>query len=114
MSYEDRELEEIRRRKLEEWRRIAEEERRRREEEEALEARREAFLRSILTTSARQRLANLKLVRPEVARIAEDAIIQLVQTGRLSAPVTEDQVKDILMQLDARNRRSFQIRFMRK
>ena len=116
MSYdiEDRELEEIRRRKLLELQRklLEEEERRRREQLE--EARRDAILRSILTHRARERLFNLKLVKPEIARIAEDTIIQLVQAGRLRAPVDEDTVIEILSQLDARSRRRFEIRFKRK
>lgn len=110
---EDEELELLRRRKLLELQKKLEEERRRKELEEA-EARREAVLRSILTTDARNRLSNIKLVRPELARMAEDYILQLVQAGRLSPPVTEDTVKEILLELDSRSRRSFEIKFKRK
>lgn len=108
---EDRELEEIKRRKLLELQRRLEEEQRLREEEARLEAQREALLRTILTHRARERLANVKLVRPELARAVEDAVIQLVQTGRLAPPVDEDVVKRLLVEIDSRIRREPRVRF---
>ncbi len=116
MSYdiEDRELEEIRRRKLLELQKQLEEEQKRRELEARMEAERQAILRRILTSRARERLANLKIARPELARAAEDAIIQLVQAGRLVPPVDDDQLVEILMELDSASRKDFRIRFKRK
>lgn len=111
---DDAELEEVRRRKLLELQRQMEEERRRREEQAALEARREALLRRILTEEARSRLANVKLVKPEVARAVEDYVIQLVQAGRLAPPVGEDVVVELLIRLDSQSRRETTIRFKRK
>jgi len=104
-------LEEIKRRKLLELQRRLEEEQRLREEEARLEAQREALLRTILTHRARERLANVKLVRPELARAVEDAVIQLVQTGRLAPPVDEDVVKRLLVEIDSRIRREPRVRF---
>ncbi len=112
--YDDEELEEIRRRKLLEMRRQLEEEEKRRQMEAQLEAQRQAVLRSILTEEARGRLANIKLVKPELARAAEELIIQLVQAGRLTPPVGDEQVKAILLELDSRSRRRFEIKFKRK
>ncbi len=111
---EDRELEEIRRRKLLELQRKLEEEQRLREEQARLEAQREALLRRLLTPAARDRLANVKLVKPELARAVEDAIIQLVQVGRLVPPVGEDVVKSLLIEIDSRTRREPRVRFKRK
>jgi len=111
---DDEELEALRRKKLLEMRKQLEEEQRRRQLEAELEARRQAVLRGILTERARERLSNLKLVKPELARAAEDLIIQLVQAGRLSTPVTDEQVKSILLELDSRSRRRFEIKFKRK
>jgi len=108
---EDRELEEIRMRKLLELQRRLEEEKRRKEQEAIMEAKREAVLRAILTERARERLANVKLVKPELARGVEDLIIQLVQAGRLSPPVDEDIVKQLLIEIDSRNRRDVRVRF---
>ncbi|MCE4609218.1 MAG: DNA-binding protein [Desulfurococcales archaeon] len=114
MSYDDKELEELRMRKLMELRKQLEAEEQRKKLEAEMEARRQAVLRGILTEKARERLANLKLVKPELAKAAEDAIIQLVQVGRLVPPVTDEQVKALLLELDSRTRRSFQIKFKRK
>ncbi|MCE4624318.1 MAG: DNA-binding protein [Desulfurococcales archaeon] len=114
MAYDDRELEELRRRKLMELRKQLEEEEKRKQLEAQLEAQKQAILRRIMTEKARERLANIKLVKPELAKAAEDLIIQLVQAGRLPVPVTEAQVKAILLELDSRTRRDFQIRFKRK
>lgn len=111
---DDRELEEIRRRKLMELQRRLEEEQRLKEEQARMEAQREALLRRLLTPRARDRLANVKLVRPELARAVEDAIIQLVQLGRLVPPVGEDTVKALLVEIDSRTRREPRVRFKRK
>jgi len=110
---EDRELEEIRRRKLMELQRQLEEERRR-EVEAQVEAQREALLRRLLSAKARERLNNLKLIRPELARAAEDAIIQLVQAGRLVPPVSDEIVVRILEELDRSSRREFNIKIKRR
>ncbi|MCE4600805.1 MAG: DNA-binding protein [Desulfurococcales archaeon] len=114
MSVDDRELEEIRRRKLMELQRELEEEKKRKALEAELRARKEALLRRILTDSARERLANIRLVKPELAEAAENLIIQLVQAGQLVPPVSDEQVKAILLRLDSQARRSFKIRFERK
>ncbi|MEB3816409.1 MAG: DNA-binding protein [Desulfurococcales archaeon] len=108
---EDRELEELKKRKLLELRRRLEEEQRLREEQARLEAQREALLRSLLTHRARERLANVKLVKPELARAVEDTIIQLVQAGRLVPPVDDDVVKELLIAIDSRTRREPRVRF---
>jgi len=114
VSVDDRELEEIRRRKLLELRKQLEEEERRRQLEAEMRARKEAILRSILTPEARQRLANLRLVKPELAEAAENVLIQLVQAGQLAPPITDEQVKAILLRLDQQSRRDYKIRFERK
>ena len=53
-------------------------------------------LRVILTPEARQRLTNIKLVRPELAEQLELQLIQLAQTGRINIPMKDDQLKQIL------------------
>ncbi len=108
---DDKELEEIRMKKLLELQRRLLEEERRKQQEAVMEARREALLRSILTEAARTRLANVKLVKPELARAVEDLVIQLVQAGRLAPPVGEDTVKELLIQLDSQTRRETRVRF---
>ncbi len=114
MAYDDKELEELRKRKLLELQKQLEEEERKKQLQAEIEARKQALLRRILSEKARERLANLKLVKPQLAQAAEDIIIQLVQAGRLPVPVSDEQVKAILLDLDSRTRRKFEIKFKRK
>lgn len=108
--YEDEELEEIRRRKLlelqREIQRRIEEERRRQEEE----IKREAILRQILTPEARQRLYNIKLVKPELALQIENLLIQLAASGRLEKKITDEELKKILIKISSQTKREFRIK----
>jgi len=101
MAVDDEELERIRQRKIEELqRRIAEEEERARRELE-----RQAAMRVILTPEARQRLANLRLVKPELVAQLEEQLIQLANTGRIKMPITDEVLKQILLRLSSSKRR---------
>lgn len=101
MSVDEEELERIRQRKMEELRRrIAEEEERARRELE-----RQAAMRIILTPEARQRLANLRLVKPELVAQLEEQLIQLANTGKIKMPITDDVLKQILIRLSSSKRR---------
>ncbi len=114
MSYDyDEELEEIRRKKLMELqRRMLEEERRKKEM--AAEAQKQELLRRILTPKARDRLANVRLVRPELANIVENQLILLAQSGRIRIPVTDEELKGVLEELSYRLRRDYNIRIKEK
>ncbi|PMP60996.1 MAG: DNA-binding protein [Caldisphaera sp.] len=109
-DYDD-ELESIKQRRLEEIRRRLEEQERRKKIEEEQEAQKLSVLRSIMEPPALDRLNNLRLVKPDLAKIAEDTIIRLVQMGRLNTPVTEEVVKSILIELDNRSRKEYEIKF---
>ncbi len=102
MTYppEDEELERIKRQRLLELQRIAEEERLKAK----MEAEKQAALRVVLTPEARQRLANIKMVRPEFAEQLENQLIQLAQAGRLPIPLTDEQLKRILESLASKRR----------
>lgn len=95
----EEELEEIERRKLIEMQRKWLIEQQRRAE---LEAQKQLALRTILTPEARQRLTNIKLVRPEFANQLELQLIQIAQSGRVRLPITDDQLKEILSRLQRR------------
>ncbi|MBS7607668.1 MAG: DNA-binding protein [Candidatus Bathyarchaeia archaeon] len=98
------ELEEIRQRKLLALQRKLAEEQRKAQMEQQLELQKQAILKSILTPEARQRLANLKLVKPEFTAQLELQLIQLAQMGRLPIPLTDEQLKQILVQLQSQKR----------
>jgi len=100
----DDELEEIRRRKLLELQRRVGEEQGDIQAQQQLELQKQALLRSILTPEARQRLANLKMVRPEFTSQLELQLIQLAQQGKIPIPLTDKQLKQILVQIQSRKR----------
>lgn len=62
-------------------------------------AQKEAVLRQMLSAEARARLANVRLVRPELADTVENYLIGMVNQGRLSPPVSDTQMKQLLMSL---------------
>lgn len=102
------ELEKIRMKKMMELQQKAAEE----EEKKRREAEKAAALRIILTPEARQRLANLRLVRRELVEQLEEQLIRLAQAGRIAIPITDDVLKEILKKLDSERRR--EIRIIRK
>lgn len=103
-SLSDEEIEEIRRRRmLQLQQQIAEAQRQERAQRE-YETQKQAVLRQILTPEARSRLTNLKIVKPDFADQIEIQLIQLAQAGRITAPLTDEQLKNILRQLQERRR----------
>jgi programmed cell death protein 5 len=102
----DDELEAIRRRKLlaMQQRMGDEQKQAQSESERQLEAQKQALLRQILSPEARQRLTNLKMVKPEFTGQLELQLMQLAQTGKLPIPLPDAQLKQILLQLQSRKR----------
>ena len=70
---------------------------------------RERILKVILTSDARQRLTNINMVKPDVAKRIEDTIIQLASTGKLTQAVTEEEIKNYLNAMQE-PKREFKIR----
>lgn len=102
----DPELQNLLYKRAQEERKKAVEERQKKAE---LQAKKDAMLRVILTPEARQRLNNVKLVRPDLAEGLEDQLIALAQSGRIRIPITDDELKEILSQLAEQNKRDFKI-----
>ncbi len=100
----DEELDAIRRRKLSAYQQRASDEQKQAQAEKEVEAQKEALLRQILSPEARQRLTNLKMVKKEFTENLELQIIQLAQTGKLPIPLSDAQLKQILIQLQSRKR----------
>ncbi len=105
MSFDDRELEELKRKKLMELQRELQEKKALEEAKAREELIKEEILRKILTTEARQRLTNVKLVKPELAAQVENYLIALAQAGRIPRPITDEELKEILARLTASERR---------
>ncbi len=68
------------------------------------EAQKKQILGQIMTPEARQRLANLKLTKPELVNNIELQLIQSAQAGSLRGKVTDDQLKVLLRQIAGQKR----------
>ncbi|MFG1450413.1 MAG: DNA-binding protein [Thermoplasmataceae archaeon] len=103
----DDELEQIRRRKMMEMERSLSQERDAEEQkryQEAEKARKQQILRQILAPDARERLANVRLVRPDLAENVENQLIQLASMGRINRLINDSDVRDILGKLTENKR----------
>lgn len=98
----DDELEAIRRRKLSELQ--EKQMQQASEEQKVLEAQKQAILRQILTEEARQRLSNVKLVKPNLAEAVELRLIQLAQQGAIRSKLNDTQLKEILRKIQGQRR----------
>ena len=65
---------------------------------------REAALRMALTSEARERLANVRMVKPELASSIEEYVIQLASSGKLKTAVDDGQLKQMLAALQPKKR----------
>jgi programmed cell death protein 5 len=99
----DEELQQLRRKKLQKLQKAQAEEQTQAQEEQ-LEQQKQNLLRQLLTPEARQRLTNLKMIKPEFTEQLELQIIQLAQTGKLPIPLSDAQLKQILLQLQNKKR----------
>ena len=79
------------------------------EAQRQLEIQKQILMRRILTSKARQRLANLKMIKPEFASQLEAQLIQMAQQGRINIPITDGRLKEILSRLQS-VRRDIRIR----
>ena len=102
----DDELEQIRKRKLLSMqnRGSVSEEQRQAQAEQQIEQQKQALLAKILAPEARQRLNNLKMVKRDFAEQIELQLIEMAQAGRLPIPLSDAQLKTILIQLQSRKR----------
>lgn len=71
-------------------------------------AQREMLMRQILSPEARLRLANVKMVRGDLAGTVENYLVSMVTQGRLSPPVSDQQLKQLLLSLQ-QPKRGFKI-----
>lgn len=71
---------------------------------------RERILRILLTSDARQRLTNIRMVRPETAATIEDNIIRLASEGKIKKAITDDEIKQFLASLH-QPKREFKIKW---
>ena len=100
----DDELAQIRKRKLSSMQPRVSDEQRQAQAEQQMENQKQALLSKILAPEARQRLNNLKMVKQEFTESIEMQLIEMAQTGKLPIPLSDAQLKQILVQLQSRKR----------
>ena len=105
----EEELEGLRKRRMLELQQRMSEEQKRGQAQQQLEGQKQALLRRILTPEARRRLTNLNIVKPEFTQQLELQLIQLAQQGRIVTPITDEQLKELLLKLQS-GRRDYTIR----
>lgn len=74
------------------------------EAERQFEAQKKQALSQILTPEARNRLANLRLTKPDLVQKIEIQLIQSAQAGSLRGKVTDEQLRVLLKQIAGQKR----------
>jgi programmed cell death protein 5 len=74
------------------------------QEDKEKKAYKENVIRIALTSEARQRLANIRMVKPQIAQTIEDYIVQLASSGKLKQVINDDQLKELLGSIQGKKR----------
>ena len=104
MGDDDAELEEIKRKKIAELQRLQQVAAGQDAMRGQAEQQRQALMRQIMTPEARERLARLKIAKPDFVEQVEGQLIMLAQSGQLREPVTDEILIQILEKLTPKKR----------
>ncbi len=66
------------------------------EQERQSKAAREQMLRLVFSSEARERVNNIRMVKPELAASVENQVFQLAASGRLRKQITDQELKEML------------------
>jgi len=104
---EEEDLEEIRRRKLEQIKQQAMQQQIADQQRKSYEDQKYQIMRIILSSEARQRLENIRMVKAEFAEQIELQLIQLYRAGRLrgKTPLPDEAFKNLLEQIAQSNKK---------
>ena len=67
------------------------------EKDSQLKAQKEMMLKQVLSSEARLRLNNVRMVKPELADLVENYILNLSGDGKISGQICDEQHKQILL-----------------
>ncbi len=67
------------------------------EKDSKLKAQKEMMLKQVLAADARLRLNNVRMVKPDLADLVENYILNLNVQGKISGQISDDQLKQILL-----------------
>ena len=74
------------------------------EKDSQLKAQKEIMLKQVLSGDARLRLNNVRMVKPELADLVENYILNLSVQGKISGQISDEQLKQILSSAQQPNR----------
>jgi len=99
----DEELDNIRKRKLQELQQQAAQQQIAEVQQKEFETKKYQIMRKILSQEGRQRLENIRMVKPEFAEQIELQLIQLFQSGQLrgAIPLPDKAFKKLLEQISS-------------
>ena len=66
------------------------------EKDGQLKAQKEMMLKQVLSGDARLRLNNVRMVKPDLAELVENYILNLSVQGKISGQISDEQLKQIL------------------
>jgi len=66
------------------------------EKDSQLKAQKEMMLKQVLSSDARLRLNNVRMVKPELAELVENYILNLSVQGKIPGQISDEQLKQIL------------------
>ena len=67
------------------------------EKNSQLKAQKEMMLKQVLSTDARLRLNNVRMVKPDLADLVENYILNLSVQGKITGQISDEQLKQILL-----------------
>lgn len=103
---DDAALDEIRRRKLAELQSQAQDEQAQAAARAEQQAQKDVILRAILEPEARERLARVKMARPDVAASLENQLLMLYQQGRVRSRIDDATLRELLARVTPKSRES--------
>ena len=67
------------------------------EKDSQLKAQKEMMLKQVLSSDARLRLNNVRMVKPDLADLVENYILNLTTQGKITGQISDEQLKQILL-----------------
>ncbi len=106
----DRELEELRQRRLQEMQAQAEQQLAQEQELIAHKAQVQGALRQLMSAEAKERLAQVRIARPGVAAAVEQQVLALAGDGKLTGPIDDATLQQMLAHLSRKRETKVEIR----
>jgi len=66
------------------------------EKDNHLKTQKEMMLKQVLSSDARLRLNNVRMVKPDLADLVENYILNLTVQGKITGQISDEQLKQIL------------------